>query len=79
MICRTGAVVSEYRLPTPVTNPPAFGGPNGDILIVASSTQEYDFFQDEPIRAYGAPAGSIFEIRGFAQGDLPLLPRSDIK
>lgn len=78
VICSTGKVVAEYQLPTPGSNLPAFGGRCGEILIVGSGTQKYDFIDSKPYpEPYAAPAGSVFLIRGFAQGNVPLLPRSD--
>lgn len=63
-------------MPTPGTTVPAFGGPNGDIMIVGSGIQGYDFVANKPLRKYAAPAGSVFLFTGFAEGNLPLLPQS---
>lgn len=77
MIHRIGEVVSEYQLPTNSTTAPAFGGPDGDVLIVGSGTRACDFNRQVALPMLPAPAGSVYMIRGFARGNLPRLPRFD--
>lgn len=64
----TGDIVDAYKLPTPFVTIPSLGGQSGDTMLVASGTQEYDFFANKAGPVEDKPAGDVFLVTGFAQG-----------
>lgn len=74
----TGEIVGAYTLPTPFVTIPSLGGRSGNTMLVASGTQEYDFFANAAGPVEDKPAGDVFLVTGFAQGAPPRQPYSYI-
>lgn len=66
------AIVQTIALPTPLIAAPAFGGPELDVLYVATSNLPIDYYSgvvSPPLRK--PPAGNLFMIRGLSAKGAP--------
>lgn len=69
---RAKAIVQTIALPTPMIDAPTFGGPELDVLYVATSNLPIDYYSgviSPPFRK--PPAGNLFMIRGLSAKGTP--------
>lgn len=70
--CRTKTLVQIITLPTSTINAVAWGGPNNDILFVASEAYTYNMLQGGlNTTLHASPAGAIFKVEGIGATGVP--------
>lgn len=62
-------------MPTPLVAVPSFGGPDHDILFVATGSEVYDFYTNVVGETLDdGSAGNLFVLPGLGSGKPPRLP-----
>lgn len=63
--------MGRIELPTPLITTPRFGGPDGDILFVASAALHVNYYTGDMGETLEYPAGSLFIIHGLGARGFP--------
>lgn len=65
-------MIDQIDLPTPLVLAPIFGGPNKDILFVATGTQPIDFDDNQfGEQRQDAESGDLFMVEGLGVEGVP--------